>query len=68
MKKGGGCEAFDLTRRRGGAEEDAETTVEKKGRINAFFGRFAETAENAEARRPSFARMDKAEPYPTGWR
>jgi hypothetical protein len=66
MEGGGGHEALDLTRRRGDAEEDAENTVEKKGRINAFFGRFAETAENAEARRPSFARMDKAEPYPTG--
>jgi hypothetical protein len=65
MDSGGGYEAFDLTRRRGSAEKDAENTVEKKGRINAFFGRFAETAKNAEARSPSFARMDKAEPYPT---
>jgi hypothetical protein len=66
MEGGGGNEAFDLTRRRGGAEADAEKKVERRRGIRAFAGQCAETAEKAEVRRPSFARMDKAEPYPTG--
>jgi hypothetical protein len=62
MEGGGGSEAFDLTRRRGGAEKK----VERRSGIRAFRVRFAEGAENAVVRSPSFARMDKAEPYPTG--
>jgi hypothetical protein len=46
MDSGGGNEAFDLTRRRGGAEEDAENTVERRRGIHAFLWRRAETAEN----------------------
>ena len=57
-----------MTRRRGDAEEDAEkNTNRQKGRsrIPAFPGWRAEGAENAEERRPGFARMDKPEAYPT---
>jgi hypothetical protein len=57
-----------LTRSRGGAEEEAEKRQHKReGRrgIRALAG-VAERAENAEERSPSFARMDKADPYPTG--
>jgi hypothetical protein len=56
MEGGGGGEGFDWTRRRGGAEEDAEKKVERRRGIRAFRVRLAETAE---ARRPSFARMDR---------
>jgi hypothetical protein len=65
MESGGGNEDFDLTRRRGVAEKDAEKKGERGRGIHTFAGRDAEKAEKAEARRPSFARMDKAEPYPT---
>jgi hypothetical protein len=67
MENSGGCEAFDLTGRRGDAEEDAEMKKQEREKDrDPRVGRAPETAENAEERRPSFARMDKAEPYPTG--
>src|ERR1035438_10426991 len=46
MEGGGGNEVFDLTRRRGDAEEDAEKKVERRRGIQAFAGRCAETAEH----------------------
>src|ERR1017187_8783210 len=46
MESGAGSEAFDLTRRRGGAEKDAEKKVERRRGIQAFRVRLAEAAEN----------------------
>src|ERR1035438_4818516 len=59
MGSGGGNEVFDLTRRRGDAEEDAEKKVERRRGIQAFRVRLAEAAEKTEVRRPSFARTDR---------
>src|ERR1035438_3869655 len=59
MEGGGGNEVFDLTRRRGDAEEDAEKEVERRREIQAFRVRLAEAAEKTEVRRPSFARTDR---------
>jgi hypothetical protein len=62
MGRGGGYEAFDLTRRRGGAEEDAEKKEEgRKDRVSRLPWRRAETAET---RRPSFARIGRLKPAP----
>jgi hypothetical protein len=52
MEGGGGGERFDLTRRRGGAEKDAEKKVERMSGIRAFRVRLAEAAEKTEVRRP----------------
>jgi hypothetical protein len=61
-----GLAGWVLTRRRGGAEEDAEKKKqERRNAGDSRVGRLAERAENTEAGSPSFARMDKAEPYPT---
>src|ERR1035441_6950664 len=64
MESDGGNEDFDLTRRRGDAEEDAEKKVERMSGIRAFRVRLAEAAEKTEVRRPSFARMDRLKPAP----
>jgi hypothetical protein len=64
MEGGGGGEGFDLTRRRGGAEEDAEKKVERRSGTRAFRWRFAEAAEKTEVRRPSFARIGRLKPAP----
>ncbi len=53
-------------RRRGGAEEEAEKKHERGKDQDSRARRVAEGAENAAQRSPSCARMDKAEPYPTG--
>jgi hypothetical protein len=47
---------FILTRRRGGAEEDAEKMRREKSK--------AENGETAETRRPSCARIDRLKPVP----
>jgi hypothetical protein len=58
-------EAVFLTRRRGGAEEDAEKLKGREQDRDSCVVRVAEQAEIAEEKCPSFARMHKAEHYAT---
>jgi hypothetical protein len=58
-------QAVFLTRRRGGAEEDAEKQEGKEQDRDSRVVRVAEQGEIAEERGPNCARMHKAEHYAT---
>jgi hypothetical protein len=60
-----GVAGWVWTRRRGGAEGDAEIKQERRKERDSRVGRVEEPAEAAEERSPRFARMDKPEAYPT---
>jgi hypothetical protein len=57
-----GCEAFDLTRRRGDAEEDAEKSEKRRELVRGILPMAGvvrgDSGEHGE-RCPSFARMDR---------